>query len=115
MRLSLLSAERRRDPDRGMAAAPRQQDPGGSGTPWRSPPRRAVPPLSLDECGRASDALPNMRMVALGPVAGDDDSLSIDAEQELLYVPSQAGNGEKIQEHTQPCTNLHEGEPAESC
>ena len=56
-----------------------------------------------------------MRMVALGPVARDDDSLSIDAEQELLYVPSQAGNGEKIQEHTQPCANLHEGEPAESC
>ena len=81
MRLSLLSAERRRDPDRGMAAAPRQQDPGGSGTPWRSPPRRAVPPLSLDECGRAPGALPNMRMVTIGPVAGDDDSHSIDAEQ----------------------------------
>jgi len=56
-----------------------------------------------------------MRTVALGPMAGDDDSHSIDAEQELLYVPSQAGNGEKIQEHTQPCANLHEGEPAESC
>jgi len=97
-----------------MAAAPRQQDPGGSGTPWRSPPRRVVPPLSLDECGRASDALPNMRMVAIGPVAGDDDSLSINAEQELLYVPCQAGNGEKSQEHMQPCADLHEGEPAES-
>ena len=60
---------------------------------------------------QSAGALPNMWTVALGPMAGDDDSHSIDAEQELLYVPSQAGNGEKIQEHTQ----LHEGEPAESC
>ena len=56
-----------------------------------------------------------MRTVALGLMAGADDSLSINAEQELLYVPSQAGNGEKIQEHTQACANLHEGEHAESC
>ena len=60
-----------------------------------------MPPLSLDECGRAPGTLPNMRTVALGPVARDDDSLSIDAEQELLYASSQASNGEKIQEHTQ--------------
>ena len=100
MRRSLLSVERRRDPDRGMAAAPRQQDPGGSGTPWRSLPRRVVPPLSLDECGRAPGALPDMRTVALGPVAGDDDSHSIAAEQELLYVPSQADNrGEDSRTH----------------